>query len=373
MSNSCSNYFDKFSWPEILHLYNRKSLEEKISIKDYHNILCKGCFPNFLEKYLNLPLLKRLSGIGLLCGSDWTKLFHNRFFYSRLDHSLGVALIIWNFTHDKAQTIAGLLHDVSTPVFSHVSDFRKGDALTQTATESLNSTIIKKDKELLELLKIDGLTVDQVEDYHRYPIADNEIPCLSADRLEYMFPSGMVLEGSWDLEEIQKTYEDIVVLKNEYGLDELGFKTLEIAEDYCRKFCMTGHILQMNEDKMTLHLLGVIMNLAVEEKLIDEEEFMILSEKEVIQKIEGSGSEKFKCLYKTFREMDSIVHSDEPLDESKYFNLSLQVKQRFINPLVKENGKIKRLNNCSSVANTIISDFLKWEDKKFGCVLYKKY
>ena len=257
-------------------------------ISEYFNILCpRDDWPHFLDKYLQLPLLKRLKGVGLLCGTDWTALYKNRFYYSRLDHSLGVALIVWHFTHDKAQTIAGLLHDISTPVFSHVSDFRKGDALTQTATEEPTARIIRGDAELNRLLAEDDLTAAQVEDYHIYPIADNEIPQLSADRLEYMFPSGMALDGSWTMEEIRRCYNDLTILKNEAGQDELGFQHMEIAELYCEHFCMIGHILQLNENKLALHMLGQIMNLAEKEGILSESDFMTLSEREVMEKLDS--------------------------------------------------------------------------------------
>lgn len=364
MINSQENYFSKYKWPEILHLYN----ETSFNISEYHKILCGNNYPVFLNKYLELPILKRLAGIGLLCGSDWTKLFHNRFFYSRLDHSIGVALIIWHFTNDKAQTIAGLLHDVSTSVFSHVSDFRKGDALTQTITESDNSRMIREDSQLVALLNQDELTVEQVIDYHKYPIADNEIPQLSADRLEYMFPSGAVLEGSWNLEEIKKTYEDISVLKNEQGQQELVFNTIEIAEEYCRKFCMTGHLLQMHEDKICLHMLGQIMNQAVEENILSEEDFMKLSESEIIEKIGDKGSNKFRQLYLTFRNMTEVLHTNNRLDDENYFNLSLKVKQRYINPLVRTENGDRRLSDVSRLASKLIQDFLSWEDTVYGCV-----
>lgn len=358
------NYFSQFGWPEILHLYR----ECHFDMDEYRDILCGGDYPEFLDKYIELPILQRLAGIGLLCGSDWTKLFHNRFFYSRLDHSIGVALIVWHFTNDKAQTIAGLLHDVSTSVFSHVSDFRKGDALTQTITESDNARMIREDFKLVELLKSDGLTVEQVQDYHIYPIADNEIPQLSADRLEYMFPSGAVLEGSWNMDSIRETYNDVCVLQNENGEPELGFKTLKIAEEYCRKFCMTGHILQMNEDKLTLHMMGQIMNKAVEEGLLQESDFMSLSEKEIIEKIEGNGSEKFQRLYKAYRNMDQVIHTNERLDSENYFIINLKVKQRYINPLVVTNKVTQRLSQTSNYASNLIRDFLSWEDTTFGCV-----
>lgn len=364
------------------------------SISEYHHILSPD-YPDFLDKYIQLPLLQRLSGIGLLCGSDWTKLFHNRMYYSRLDHSIGVALIVYHFTHDKAQTIAGLLHDISTPTFSHVSDFRKGDALTQTATEGPTASIIRADKELQTLLAADGLTSADVEDYHKYPVADNEIPQLSADRLEYMFPSGMALEGSWTLADIERCYNDLEILTNEQGLPELGFKSIAIAEEYCRRFCMTGHILQMNEDKLVLHMLGQIMNSAVETGILTEEDFMTKTEKQIIQildeklcgitgfasgidcvNITGEGSSQLRKLarmYRTFRTMNKIERSEYALPADEYFCVNLKVKQRYINPLVKTEATrtafgVSRLYDVSPVAKKIIDDFLSYQDAPYGCV-----
>ena len=132
------NKFDKENWNSILAKYPNQS---NFDISKYHQILSPE-IPDFLHNYINLPIMQRLKGIGLLCGTDWTKLYKNRFYYSRLDHSIGTALIVWNFTKDKTQTLSALFHDISTQVFSHVSDFRKGDALTQTASENETEIII---------------------------------------------------------------------------------------------------------------------------------------------------------------------------------------------------------------------------------------
>ena len=371
-----NNYFEKYDWQTILneHSQTKKSFD----IEEYYKILCPE-FPNFLKKYIELPIMQRLSGIGLLCGTDWTSLYKNRFFYSRLDHSVGVALIIWNFTKDKTQTIAGLLHDVSTTVFSHVSDFRKGDALTQTSTEEPTTKMILSDSALCKLLESDGIEPKDVVDYHIYPIADNEIPSLSADRLEYMYPSGLALDGSWTFEEIAKTYNDLIILKNEENKEELGFKTIEMAELYCKKFCMIGHILQLNENKLSLQLLSQIMSKAVELNVLQEEDFMTLSESKIIEKIESFISkktlsmeeQKFATMYNTFRKMTKVEHTNQKLSEDEYFCVSLKVKQRYINPLVKvgaNSQQAKRLSEVSDFANKLIKDFLEYEDTKFGCV-----
>lgn len=371
-----NNFFEKYDWQTILNEHPQS--EKAFNIEEYYKILCPE-FPNFLKKYIELPIMQRLSGIGLLCGTDWTSLYKNRFFYSRLDHSVGVALIIWNFTKDKTQTIAGLLHDVSTTVFSHVSDFRKGDALTQTSTEEPTTKMILSDSALCKLLESDGIEPKDVVDYHIYPIADNEIPSLSADRLEYMYPSGLALDGSWTFEEIAKTYNDLIILKNEENKDELGFKTIEMAELYCKKFCMIGHILQLNENKLSLQLLSQIMSKAVELDVLQEEDFMTLSESKIIEKIESFISkktlsleeQKFATMYNTFRKMTKVEHTNQKLPEDKYFCVSLKVKQRYINPLVKvgtNSQQAKRLSEVSDFANKLIKDFLEYEDTKFGCV-----
>ena len=405
-----TNYFDKYDWSTMLSRYAPADYD----ISEYFNILCpRDDWPPFLDKYLKLPVLQRLAGVGLLCGTDWTPLYKNRFYYSRLDHSKGVALIVWHFTHDKAQTIAGLLHDISTPVFSHVSDFRKGDALTQTATEEPTARIIRGDAELGRLLAEDGLTASQVEDYHIYPIADNEIPQLSADRLEYMFPSGMALDGSWAMEEIRRCYNDLTILKNEEGRDELGFRSLEVAELYCEHFCMIGHILQLNENKLTLQLLGQIMNMAEKAGLLSESDFMTLSEREVIERLDDytkhdshtkldrhgeldrhaelvsasitSSEQRFRnkfgmttsndvechCeaepkqstsrdilsrYYHTFRTMTKIEHTNEALPENEYFCVNLKVKQRYINPLVVAQNSAVVSTDSTNVKSVRLSD-----------------
>lgn len=363
------NQFDELTWQAVLGLYP----ERKYSISEYFDILNGDQeLPDFLNKYLSLPLMTRLKKIGLLCGTDWTPLYKNRFYYSRYDHSLGVALIVWHFTKDKAQTLAGLFHDISTPVFSHVADFRKGDALTQSATEAPNAIMLKEDKNLPGLLAEDGLTLDQISDYHKYPVADNEIPQLSADRLEYMFPSGMALEGSWTMEEIRRVYNDLAVLKNEDGIDELGFQSIEEAELYCYRFANTGHILQLNENKLTLQLLAEVCRLALEAGLVCEEDFMVLGESDVMDRFDDYArrfpKEKFSIYYRTFRSMTSIEHRESPLPPETHFCVNLKVKQRYINPLVLVDGKPRRLGDVSEKARKIISDFLSYEDTPYGCV-----
>ncbi|MCI9017092.1 MAG: hypothetical protein HFJ53_08045 [Clostridia bacterium] len=73
-------------------------------IRKYFKILSKE-FTEFLNDYINTPEMQRQAGISVTCGTIYSKMY-NQMWYSSLDHSVAVALIIWNFTKDKKQTIS---------------------------------------------------------------------------------------------------------------------------------------------------------------------------------------------------------------------------------------------------------------------------
>ena len=341
---------------------------------EYHKILSPD-FPDFLHDYISLPIFQRLDGVGLLCGTDWTKLYSNRFSYTRFDHSVGTALITWHFTHSKKQSLASLFHDVATPAFSHVSDFRNGDAMKQESTEEKTSDILTFDQTLRELLARDGINECEIRDYHIYPVCDNKIPRLSSDRLEYMFPSAMAMADkiaprkTWTLDEVKSTYDNIRILKNEDGADELGFLDAQIAEDYCIKFNDIGLLLLKNENKVSLSLLGKILSLAEERKIASEDDFMTLSERRLIQKFTDFKKEnpldEFSVLFRTFTNMTSIIRSEREVPGC--YCVSIGVKKRYIDPLVKTNSGERRISDISQRAKESIENLLGFEDAKFGC------
>ena len=91
---------------------------------DYFKILSPD-FPDWLNDYIGTEELQSQKYISTTCGTIYSDLFNSSIFFSSLDHSIAVALIVWHFTHDKKQTLAGLFHDISTPAFKHCVDFLK--------------------------------------------------------------------------------------------------------------------------------------------------------------------------------------------------------------------------------------------------------
>lgn len=212
--------------------------------------LYKQDYPAFIEPYLASKSMQRLKGVDMNCGLQFTSNtgFSSYGPYSRYEHSVGVACIIWRFTHDKKQTLAGLFHDISTRVFSHVIDFVKKDYLVQESTEDETRQIILQDSVIMNQLLCDGISVDEVSDYHLYPIADNDSPRLSSDRLEYTL-GNLLNYRKHTIKEIEKYFNDLVVGISEYGSKEIMFQHPEIAEEFAFGALSCGIIYSCDFDR----------------------------------------------------------------------------------------------------------------------------
>ena len=308
--------------------------------------------------------MQRIGKIGCGCGTDYTKVFDHKFFYTNLEPSIGVALIVWNFTKDKKQTLAGLFHDIATPVFKHCIDFMNGDHEKQESTEELTTKIISESKEIMALLNRDGIKVEEVADYHIYPIADNDTPKLSADRLEYTFSNGLYFKIVWDVKEISEIYKNIEVQENEEGIEELGFKDKEYAEQFIEGAHKLWPLWISKEDKLCMQFIADIVKKMVEEKELTLRDLYTLPEKQVVEMIENSNNKQISEEFKKFRNATKVYESDMPV-ENKYCR-SVKGKRRYINPLVRDENKYTRINQISKKAKEDIKSCLKFETKKYA-------
>ena len=274
------------------------------------------------------------------CGCEYTSfpLFRNLNPYTRYDHSVGVSLIIWHFTKNQAQTISGLLHDVATPVFAHVVDFMNGDYLKQESTEADTEAMIDRSPELQSFLNRNDLTTRDVCDYHRYPIADNDIPQLSADRLEYSL-GNMINFGICTKETATAFYEDLTVGTNEKNLEELMFRTRQAAEAFALAALECSNIYVSDEDRYAMQILSEILRYALEHGVIGRND-LYTTEETVIRKL--LLDEQTNAMWKEFRSYRRIARDEPNMTPGKW--RKIYAKKRFIDPMVKGSGRISRLS-----------------------------
>ncbi len=318
-------------------------------IKDYFKILSPK-YPNWLDEYIKTERMQKQQFISVTCGKVYSNLFDFKDF-SSLDHSIAVALIVWNFTHDKKQTLSGLFHDIATPAFKHCVDFLDGDYLKQESTEGLTKTFIQDSKDIMNLLKRDNIKVEEVCDYHIYPIADNDTPMLSADRLEYSLSNSLIVFGMNTLEEIEEIYNDIEVQTNEDGIIELGFKTKSIARKFVKNTTKLSLSYRDDETRFYMQAIADIFKKLSQEGLITKKDLYELKESEVIDIIKKS---EYGYIYEKLIDAKKVNKSKEkPKD---IYCVKQEVKVRYIDPLV--NGK--RISEECKIAKKMIEKNLSF-------------
>jgi hypothetical protein len=330
--------------------------------KEYFAVLSPN-FPEWLLDYIDTTEMQRLSGISMLCGTDYSKIYNYKSFNSTLDHSVGVALMIWNFTKDKKQTLAGLFHDIATPTFKHCIDFMNGDSEHQESTEELTEQIIRSSKKIMSLLEKDNISVSEVCDYHIYPIADNNTPRLSADRFEYTFSNSLVLYGAFTLADIKRFYEDIVVAKNEDNVDELAFKTPEIGKEFLLKTLPIFATYDSDPNRTIMQFYADILKSLSIKGLISVNDLYTMSEADVNNLILNCGDKYLSQAFINFQNATSVFGSEEPV--SNKYCISVKGKKRYIVPLVLENGKAVRITEIDTESKVAVEEYKLLKRSKY--------
>lgn len=223
--------------------------------------------------------------------------------------------------------------------------------------------MISNSKEICTLLKKDNIKIEDVIDYHIYPIADNDTPRLSADRFEYNFSSGLSFYRIWQLDTIKEIYQNIEILVNEDNIIELGFTDLKVAEKYIDTVCKLWPQWISDKDRTAMQFIADIIKSMNFSDYLTIDDFYTLSERKIIEKILNCKDDYLKNNFIRFQKTISFYGSNS-FQKDKYC-INIDVKKRYITPLVKHNGKIYRINDISLKASRDIEQYLNLKHFKY--------
>lgn len=149
--------------------------------------------------------------------------------YDRLEHSIGVYVLLKKYGATLNEQVAGLLHDVSHTVFSHVGEwvFDHKDGLSSYQDAHHDQFI--NDSGLIDILKKYNLDVNDINHkYNNFKRLEQDLPDLCLDRIEYNLQGGL-REGLIDKTDLNNI------------LDNLKFKDGRwyfINLEYAKKFAL---------------------------------------------------------------------------------------------------------------------------------------
>lgn len=174
------------------------------------------------------PALTRLKGV------DQAGYFEPYFpgtQHSRFEHSLGACLLLRKYGAPLEEQIAGLIHDASHATFSHCIDY----ALEEGSEKSLSyqddifeSYVLTTD--IPDILRRHGIDPDYILDDKNFPLKENSLPDICADRIDYSL-RGARAYGITDKKENDFLLDHITVEHNTWI-----FRTYESARIFAKKF-----------------------------------------------------------------------------------------------------------------------------------------
>ena len=333
--------------------------EDKQILYEYTKACFNGDIPDFLEKYLTLPMFQTLKGKGQFCGVENTNLFHPKSKYNRLDHSVNCAGIIWHLTKDKKRTIKALCHDLSTVSFAHTIDFLLKDSINQNAAESLidRRKILNSSKEFLSYLKEDGLTLEDIYFLEQDSLIDISRPGLCVDRFEGIIHINYIWLNTCSLEDIKTILNDLWVLINEQGQEEIGFKTLEVGQLFFELMLNYAYCMQSKEDKYSMQFIADLLSIAIKDGLLTLRDLYTLKEDKIVSILQNNYE-----VWQTFEKIDYVKSSN--ICPSGYY-VVVDAKKRYAIPLVQIGTKTRRITDVAVLCSDKLEQFWKFKEQKY--------
>ena len=247
--------------------------------------------------------------------------------YTRFDHSIGVYHLLLTHECSREEQIAGLLHDVSHTVFSHVGDY---------VFEGKNPGCSYQDDIHLWYLETCGLskilekhsyTKEKID--HKNPgfiALDRPLPELCADRIEYNLQGGY-LRKLLTREEFHSVHRSLSFKSGQWTLE-----SLECAKKlgYC-SLIMTETLWSSAWEALSYRLTAEALRHSFTISLVTFDEFHFSTDISVWDKLKNSSDPYIQ------ERMEKIknVHSAFSLTDHGSEDLLLKLKFRGIDPLVE--------------------------------------
>jgi len=268
--------------------------------------------------------------------------------YSRFEHSLGVFILLRKFGAPLLEQIAGLLHDVSHTVFSHVADyvFSNGSGEKQNFQDDCFEEFVKS-SEIPEILKKYGIDYKYIVNEENFPLKERELPDLCADRIDYFFRELKVTNKA-SQEEIDEFVENLAIIDNLWV-----FKDRNLAKKYAYLFLEINNWFWSGlESAVMFKTSGDLLKYALAKKVLTKDD-LFTTDEEVWVKIRLATDKDDNLKLLVDRANNKFKFKS--YDKNNYDLYSL-CKSRVVDPLFLENKKLKRVSE-------IDSEFFKLKEK----------
>ncbi len=270
--------------------------------------------------------------------------------HTRFEHSVGDYELLRRYGAPLEEQIAGLLHDVSHSAFSHCIDyiFSAGSQKDHSYQDNIFVDYVKK-TEIPAILEKYGLDVDYIINENNFPLQENNIPDICADRIDYSLRSAIAF-GVISRDEAQGI---LGTLKADNG--KWFFDSFKSARRYARLFYLLNDKYYSGMPTALMFLsVAQTMRYALEKGYIAQDE-LYLTDSHVLERVKEKVEEdsRLKVLWERMNNRAEYVNDPEDHEEHIY------CKSRVVDPLFIENGELKRVSDREERWKDIVKRGLK--------------
>ena len=259
--------------------------------------------------------------------------------FTRYDHSLGVFFLLRLNSRSLEEQIAGLLHDVSHTVFSHVGDWVFNQHNEEMDYQTLTHADYLERSGLSDILCKHGYTVEKIlPKQELFPALEQPLPALCADRLDYNL-QGAFYQGFMTHEETIRLFHEIKFIDGKWMSKGL-LKKLVRFSIFMSQNCWGSP----TESVLSIWLADAMMR-GVSIGIISMEEIRFGIDQEIWERLMTSYDPLIQ------KNMHMILHSSayHSLVSKEEANLFVVNKFRGIDPLIEIDGEQVRLTQTDPV------------------------
>ena len=272
--------------------------------------------------------------------------------YTRYDHSIGVFAVLREKGGSLKEQIAGLLHDVSHTVFSHVGDWIFGKEYHEEDYQDSIHTAFLEKTELGAILQRHGIVPDQVAPKeHLFPALKQERPSLCADRIDYNI-QGAYYQNFITYEEAQEIFRDLQFVEGVWVATnkELMTKLVRFS------IFMSMDCWSSPTNYFSSRWLADAILHGLRKGILSYEDIHYSTDQIVLDRLNQCADPFIQERMEMAFHADRYFHLTEPTQAHKY----IKAKFSGIDPWMRHEGKIVRL---TSLDETLAKEFHATKEK----------
>ena len=257
--------------------------------------------------------------------------------HTRFEHSLGVYLLLNLYKASLEEQIAGLIHDASHTAFSHCADYTLAGTdggKTQSHQDNVFEEYVRA-SEIPAIIAKHSLNIDVILDDTRFPLKEQPLPDLCADRIDYSFRAALASD--------MRTPQEVqaIITKLSTNGQEWFFFDVPTAREYAELFSQLNSTLWCGINSAAMFkTVGDCLRYAYEQHYLSHDD-LYGTDRSVIEMIRQhlSGDAHLQLLFERMNNTIPFVDTPSTPESVVY------CKSRVVNPLCMHRGGLYRLSD----------------------------